>query len=318
MERGKKDFKEHWKNREGLRHPIIITTDTDTAAHGLSLVSKFILPSHWDHRHHSCWSIRNPVRDYDVFSSKNIINKLQQNANCLYIVVFFLSGDPPASELYVLMFLNTVCSTFIGRVNNKACRRFGTLQMFLLQRSCEQEESSCSHNLWRWKRQSVPKRRHIKFRSRGITQKKIPLSQHGESMKWRMCEYYLRIVWGEQNRFDISRKVECKPMGFVQFSNRKEDEYGAVVEWYKQCDNGVIGEKTGPSCTFSTTWADLESNPGFHTEKLKTRCLRYSPIRKTFKKRRYVHRELPSSGILRFGPNYRSRNIANKLPICTA
>jgi len=27
--------------------------------------------------------------------------------------------------------------------------------------------------LWRWNRQSVPKRRHIKFRRRGITQKKI-------------------------------------------------------------------------------------------------------------------------------------------------
>jgi len=26
--------------------------------------------------------------------------------------------------------------------------------------------------LWRWKRHSVPKRRHIKFRRRGITQKK--------------------------------------------------------------------------------------------------------------------------------------------------
>jgi len=26
--------------------------------------------------------------------------------------------------------------------------------------------------LWRWNRQSVPKRRHIKFRRRGITQKK--------------------------------------------------------------------------------------------------------------------------------------------------
>jgi len=27
--------------------------------------------------------------------------------------------------------------------------------------------------LWRWNRQSVPKRRYIKFRPRGITQKKV-------------------------------------------------------------------------------------------------------------------------------------------------
>ena len=141
MERRKKDFKEHWKRREGYRPRIIITTDTDTAAHGLSPVSKFTLPSHLDH-HHSCPYIKNPASDYAVISSKNIINKLQQNVNCLNTVVFFLSGDPPASELYVLMFLNTVCSIFIGHVNKKACRRFGALYLFLLQRSCEQEESS--------------------------------------------------------------------------------------------------------------------------------------------------------------------------------
>ena len=32
--------------------------------------------------------------------------------------------------------------------------------------------STCLHHLWGWKRQSVPKRPHINFRSRGITQKK--------------------------------------------------------------------------------------------------------------------------------------------------
>jgi hypothetical protein len=33
-------------------------------------------------------------------------------------------------------------------------------------------KSSCLHHLWRWNWQNVPKRRHIKFRRRGITQKK--------------------------------------------------------------------------------------------------------------------------------------------------
>jgi len=32
--------------------------------------------------------------------------------------------------------------------------------------------NSSPTTLWRWNRQSVPKRRHIKFRRRGITQKK--------------------------------------------------------------------------------------------------------------------------------------------------
>jgi hypothetical protein len=33
-------------------------------------------------------------------------------------------------------------------------------------------DSSCLHDLWRWNWQSIPKRRHIKFRRRGITRKK--------------------------------------------------------------------------------------------------------------------------------------------------
>ena len=53
-------------------------------------------------------------------------------------------GDSPASEFYMLTFRNTV---------------------FHLHRHAP----TC---LWRWNRQSVPKRRHIKFRRRGITQKK--------------------------------------------------------------------------------------------------------------------------------------------------
>ena len=44
---------------------------------------------------------------------------------------------------------------------NFICRRFGTLRLFHLRR-----------RPWRWNRRSVPKRRHIKFRRRGITQKK--------------------------------------------------------------------------------------------------------------------------------------------------
>ena len=66
-------------------------------------------------------------------------------------VAFFLFGDSPASEFYVPTFRNT---------------------LFHLHRSREQEDSSCSHGLWRWNWQSIPKRRHIKFSRRGITHKK--------------------------------------------------------------------------------------------------------------------------------------------------
>jgi hypothetical protein len=52
----------------------------------------------------------------------------------------------------------------IPRRLNFICRRFGTLCLYHLHRQ------KC---LWRWNRRSVPKRRNIKFRRRGITQKKV-------------------------------------------------------------------------------------------------------------------------------------------------
>jgi len=55
--------------------------------------------------------------------------------------VFFLLGDFPASEFYVQTFRNT---------------------LFHLHRSCKKKKN----------KNSVPKRRHIKFRRRGITQEK--------------------------------------------------------------------------------------------------------------------------------------------------
>jgi len=54
----------------------------------------------------------------------------------------------------------------IPRLLNFICRRFGTLCLFHLHR----QVGTC---LWRWNRQSVPKRRHIKFRSRRIPRKSI-------------------------------------------------------------------------------------------------------------------------------------------------
>jgi hypothetical protein len=56
-----------------------------------------------------------------------------------------------------------------GRLNFR-CRRFGTICLFNLHWWCKQG-SSCLHRLWIWNRPSVPKRRNIKFRRRGIPQK---------------------------------------------------------------------------------------------------------------------------------------------------
>ena len=59
----------------------------------------------------------------------------------------------------------------IPRRLNFMRRHFGTLCQFHRHRWCEQEEFYLRH-LWRWNWHSVPKRRHIKFRCRGITKKK--------------------------------------------------------------------------------------------------------------------------------------------------
>jgi hypothetical protein len=64
-----------------------------------------------------------------------------------YIVVFFLLGDSPASEFCVPTFRNTLyLSIFIGGVSRKSLPAYTT--------------------------NSAPERLHIKFRRRGITQKK--------------------------------------------------------------------------------------------------------------------------------------------------
>jgi hypothetical protein len=66
---------------------------------------------------------------------------------------------------------------------NFICRRFETLCLFHLHR----QVPIC---LWRWKRQSVPKRRHIKFRRRGITQKET-YNIHNTTKVWNQEKLYL-------------------------------------------------------------------------------------------------------------------------------
>jgi len=78
------------------------------------------------------------------------------------------------------------------------CRRFGTLFIGGVNRKNYRDEIvgvfiwerfSCLHRLWRWSRQSVPKRRHIKFRCRGITQKK----EYNKLRNVRRASHFWRI-----------------------------------------------------------------------------------------------------------------------------
>jgi hypothetical protein len=84
-------------------------------------------------------------------------------------VVFFLLGDSPASEFYMPTFRNT---------------------LFHLQRTCESAQ-------WTWKR--LPKRRDIKFRRRGITQKNeynevfVVIAQHDLRLQTSLSEAASRL-----------------------------------------------------------------------------------------------------------------------------
>ena len=111
----------------------------------------------------------------------------------------------------------------IPRRSNFICRRFGTLCLFHLHRQVgvkwlhlrivgvsirEKVGSSetfsrmdtqtilkCSHftptYLWRWNRQSVPKRRHTKFkRSGNYPEENIQHTGHGESLKSKVKLYF--------------------------------------------------------------------------------------------------------------------------------
>jgi hypothetical protein len=71
--------------------------------------------------------------------------------------------------------------------------------------------------LWRWNRQSVPKRRHIKFRSRGITQKKTNNTQH------------MAKVWNQEY---------C--LCFLGFSNFKYSNYFQQVQRHTRLHQSVL------------------------------------------------------------------------------
>jgi len=73
----------------------------------------------------------------------------------------------------------------ITRLLNFICRRFGTLCLFHLHR-----------RPWRWNRQSVPKRRHIKFRRWEITKKKAYNIQNREK------------VWNQEEITSMGRKMQ--------------------------------------------------------------------------------------------------------------
>ena len=73
-----------------------------------------------------------------------------------------------------------VCSLTLSSVNEMSDSWFHTFALFrmlysffwVIFRHVKRKNSSCLHRLWRWNRQSVPKRRNTKFKGRGTTRRK--------------------------------------------------------------------------------------------------------------------------------------------------
>jgi len=108
------------------------------------------------------------------------------------------------------------------------CRRLGTLCP-----TCMRGVSTSVHHLCRWNRQSVPKRRYIKFRRRNFTQKKEYkikiINKQGGFLK---KSFY--TVSFPMNRFVLSQLLHIKP-GIPKFpviwkpsksSGRQKDDTG--------------------------------------------------------------------------------------------
>ena len=121
-------------------------------------------------------SFYNGRRIQKVLSSHGIKNSITWNI--IHKVVCFLLGNSPASQFYMPTFWSTLFHLHrrVGvewlvweKLGYLYGKRFGSSPYKYPNFS--QTSHSTPTCLWRWNRQIFPKRRHIKFRRRGITQK---------------------------------------------------------------------------------------------------------------------------------------------------
>jgi len=113
-------------------------------------------------------------------------------------IIYFLLGNSPASEFYMPTFQNT---------------------LFHLQRQVGVKNFFTPTCLWRWDRQSVAKRRHIKFRCQRITQKKAYNIQN------------MAKVWN-QEQYILIKKLDCSKTWRVTASCYLVQMSGGGMNWY--------------------------------------------------------------------------------------
>jgi hypothetical protein len=79
--------------------------------------------------------------------------------------------------------VSSICVGHVNKENFSSCDLWGL----------NKKNSSCSHDLWRWHRQSVLKHHHIEFRCWGITQKR-EYNIHNMVKVWNQVWTNLRVL----------------------------------------------------------------------------------------------------------------------------
>jgi hypothetical protein len=136
-------------------------------------------------------------------SPENFVHKSKFHTQCHYFKL--LKYETRGSTVTVLCISLKQCiktfavfwrmCVFFGVIPRRLkfiCQRFGTLCLFHLLRLISMKNFFIPTRLWRWNRQSVPKRWHIKFRRRGITQKKAYKTPISLWCKWHKSLLLLR------------------------------------------------------------------------------------------------------------------------------
>ena len=118
----------------------------------------------------------------------------------------------------------------IPRRLNFICRYFGTLCLFHLHGQVGMKKFTIPTCLWRWNRQSVPKRRHIKYRRRGITQKKAYSIQN--TAKVRNQEKFSN---GLEHSCAHVMSLECQHVCCLSFYGWKICAYESTVNSLPFC-----------------------------------------------------------------------------------
>ena len=122
-------------------------------------------------------------------------------------VVCFLLGNSPASEFYMPTFRNTLFHLH---------RQVGVCRILHI--------PTC---LWRWNRQCGPKRRHIKFRRRGITQEKayniVQLCWNNSLRMAPQCRKMLELWWLTHNAVGECRICCTSAFSVAQWGPKPTD-----------------------------------------------------------------------------------------------